>query len=99
MLFWVRVLVASLCFRDMPLFLAIIASTVCTSLLVHSIHSEAVPLHADSLDISSQGKGSAVRQEGHHGSHQETGLCPGSAPAGGHTGQVPSLRGFPFLTH
>ena len=74
-------LVASLCFQEMPLFLAITASALFTSVLVHSIRSEAVPLYADSLDISSQGKDSAVRREGHHGSRQETGLCPWLCPS------------------
>ena len=80
-LFRVRMLVASLCFQEMPLFLTITASALFTSVLVHSIRSEAVPLYADSLDISSQGKDSAVRREGHHGSRQETGLCPWLCPS------------------
>lgn len=41
-----------MCFREAPLFLGITANARCTSLLLHSVRSEAFPLHPVPVNIS-----------------------------------------------
>lgn len=63
---------ASLCFREAPLFPGITANARFASLRLHSVRSEAFPLHPVPVNISSQSKGSAVQREGRCSGHQET---------------------------